>query len=365
MQRDKTTPDLIFLLAGLLIVGVCLRSAPDDGAAGFFAGRLARGLPVPQVPPDNPISEAKVQLGRRLFYDTRLSGNGTYSCGSCHQQAKAFTDGRAQAIGSTGALHPRSALSLTNVAYNLSYGWADERRRTLEAQMEVPMYNEHPIELGLKDRDAEIVSRFAQAPDEAERFRGAFPSEEPPVSMPHIVKAIASFERILLSGRSRFDRYLYDDDRSGMSPGALRGSELFFSDRLRCSRCHSSFNLSGPVRYEGSPEVPMAFHDNGVFSLDLGLFLQTERKEDMRRFRAPTLRNIAVTAPYMHDGSLPTLEAVIRHYAAGGHSGPFRSDQISGFEISQPEIDDLIAFLGSLTDEEFLTNPAFGDPHIE
>jgi cytochrome c peroxidase len=365
MQRERTTPDLVVLLAVLFIAGVCLRSAPDNGAAAFFAERLARGLPVPQVPPDNAISEPKVQLGRRLFYDTRLSGNGTYSCSSCHQQAKGFTDGRARAIGSTGASHQRSALSLTNVAYNLSYGWADEQRRTLEAQMEVPMYNEHPIELGLKDRDAEILSRFAQAPDDVERFRGAFPGEEPAVSMPHIVKAIASFERVLLSGRSPFDRYLYQDDRSGLSTEALRGSELFFSDRLRCSQCHSSFNLSGPVRYEGSPVVPMAFHNNGLFSLDLGLFLQTQRKDDIGRFRAPTLRNIAVTAPYMHDGSLPTLEAVIRHYAAGGHPGPSKSDPISGFEISRPEIDDLIAFLNSLTDEEFLTNPAFGDPHIK
>jgi cytochrome c peroxidase len=277
----------------------------------------------------------------------------------------AFTDGRARAVGSTGASHQRSALSLTNVAYNLSYGWADEQRRTLESQMEVPMYNEHPIELGLKDRDAEILSRFAQSPDDVQRFRGAFPGEDPALSMPHIVKAIASFERVLLSGRSPFDRYLYRDDRSGMSTEALRGSELFFSDRLRCSHCHGGFNLSGPVRYEGSPAVPMVFHNNGLFSLDLGLFLQTQRKEDMGRFRAPTLRNIAVTAPYMHDGSLPTLDAVIRHYAAGGHAGPSNNDQISGFEISQPQVNDLIAFLESLTDEEFLTNPAFGDPHIK
>jgi cytochrome c peroxidase len=231
--------------------------------------------------------------------------------------------------------------------------------------MEVPMYNEHPIELGLKDRDAEILSRFAQVPDDVQRFQGAFPGEDPALSMPHIVKAIASFERVLLSGRSRFDRYLYQDDRAGMSTEALRGSELFFADRLRCSQCHGGFNLSGPVRYGGSPAVPMVFHNNGLFSLDLGLFLQTQRKEDMGRFRAPTLRNIAVTAPYMHDGSLPSLDAVIRHYAAGGHAGPSNNDQISGFEISQPQVNDLIAFLESLTDEEFLTNPAFGDPHIK
>ena len=150
-----------------------------------------------------------------------------------------------------------------------------------------------------------------------------------------------------------------------MSPEALRGSALFFSNRLRCSECHGSFNLSGPVRYEGSPIVPVAFHNNGLFSLDLGLFVQTQRKDDMGRFRAPTLRNIAVTAPYMHDGSMPTLQAVVEHYAAGGHPGPFKSDSIRGFQISQPEKGDLIAFLESLTDEEFLADPALSDPHIK
>jgi cytochrome c peroxidase len=351
------------LLASLAVV--CLHAASDSGTAAFFAGRLSRGLPVPQIPADNPISEEKVQLGRWLFYDTRLSGNQTYSCSSCHQQARAFTDGRARAIGSTGEAHPRSALSLTNVAYNASYGWADEKRRTLEAQMEVPMYNEHPIELGVKGRDAEIVSRFTSRSDEVERFRAAFPEELPAVTMPHVVKAIASFERVLLSGNSPFDRYLYQDDRSGVSAQVLRGSALFFSDRLRCSECHSGFNLSGPVRHEGAPMAPLAFHNNGLFSLDLGLFAQTRRKGDMGRFRAPTLRNIAVTAPYMHDGSVPTLRAAVEHYALGGHAGPFRSDRIRGFQISPAEIDDLIAFLESLTDKDFLTNPALSDPHIK
>ena len=126
-----------------------------------FAWTLPPGLPVPKVPTDNPMSEAKVRLGRRLFYDTRLSGNGTFSCGSCHQQAHAFTDGRARAIGSTGQAHPRSAMSLTNVAYNASYGWADAAARTLEAQIAVPMFNEHPIEMGLKGNEAAVIARLA------------------------------------------------------------------------------------------------------------------------------------------------------------------------------------------------------------
>jgi cytochrome c peroxidase len=370
----------VFAGPALLLLVACL-SAADPSApvssATFFATRLPPGLPAPLVPADNPISEEKVQLGRRLFYDTRLSGNGSYSCASCHEQARAFTDGRAQAVGSTGQSHARSALSLTNVAYNVTFGWADDKRQSLEAQMEVPMYNEHPIELGLKARDAEVLARLSARDDDLARFRAAFPDDPKPVTMANVVRAIASFERVLLSGNSPLDRYIYKDDREAISPAARRGLDLFFSSRLRCGQCHSTFNLSGPVRFEGAPRIPPTFHNTGLFTLDLGLFEQTKDKADLGRFRAPTLRNIAVTGPYMHDGSIPTLAKVIEHYAAGGRAGPFR-DRASagsskyggaalteGFLISPSETEDLIAFLQSLTDGEFLANPAFGDPHIK
>jgi cytochrome c peroxidase len=376
---EKKPPDtrcravLAIAFAAFAAALISAQKAGPAGEAGFFTTRVPGGLPAPIVPPDNPISEEKVQLGRRLFYDTRLSGNGTYSCATCHQQARAFTDGRAQALGSTGQSHPRSVLSLTNVAYNASYGWADKRRLTLEAQIEVPMYNEHPIELGLKDRDAEILTRFSSSDQDVARFGAAFPDDPEPVSMPHIIKAIASFERTLLSGNSSLDRFLYKDDQSAISPAARRGLDLFFSSRLRCSQCHNSFNLSGPVTFQGGPHVPLMFHNNGLFTADLGLFEQTQDKNDLGKFRAPTLRNVAVTAPYMHDGSIPTLAEVVEHYAAGGRAGPFRPNAttygaprpLEGFSISPQEIDDLVAFLQSLTDEEFLTNPAFADPHIK
>jgi cytochrome c peroxidase len=373
-HRKKTAVPFsaLFLSA---FVAASLHSAqagPPVSSAAFFSTRLPPGLPTPLVPADNPISEEKVQLGRRLFYDARLSGNQSYSCASCHQQARAFTDGRAQAIGSTGQTHRRGALSLTNVAYNAIFGWADQNRRTLESQMDVPMYNEHPIELGLKDRDGEVLARLSADKNEVDRFKAAFPDEAEAVTMPHVVKAIASFERVLLSGSSPLDRYIFNDDRAAISPAARRGLDLFFSSRLRCSQCHASFNLSGPVTFEGAPRVPLAFHNTGVFTLDLGLFEQTKDKADLGKFRAPTLRNIAVTAPYMHDGSIPTLSKVVEHYAAGGRAGPFRSSPggyeprlMDGFVISPSETADLIAFLESLTDEEFLNNPAFGDPHIK
>jgi cytochrome c peroxidase len=338
-------------VAFVACLSVMTPSAADTGAVDFFAGRLPPWVPPPKVPADNPITDAKVDLGRRLFYDTRLSGNRTFSCASCHQQSLAFTDGRARAIGSTGAVHPRSSMSLANVAYNASFGWVDHVW-SLETQMEVPMYNERPIELGLKGRDEEVIARFTANADDMKRFEAAFPGEQPVVTIPNIIKAIASFERVLISANSAFDRYLYKDDRSGMSPAALRGVDLFFSDRLHCSECHSSFNLSGPTAFNGTlPSAPEAFfHNTGVST-------------GSEAFRAPTLRNVAVTAPYMHDGSLRTLADVVGHYARGGTPGPNVSPLVRGFAISPSELSDLVAFLESLTDEEFLKNPAFGDPH--
>jgi len=322
-------------------------------AADFFSTRLPPWFPIPKIPVDNPITGPKVELGRHLFYDVRLSGNGTYSCGSCHQQALAFTDGLAHALGSTGESHSRSTMSLANVVYNASFGW-DERRSSLEAQMEVPMQNQQPIEMGIKGREVEVLARFRANDRDADRFRAAFPEDESPVTLPNIIKAIASFQRVLISADSPFDRYLFKDDRTAMSASARRGLTLFFSDRLRCSECHGSVNLSGPTTFAGTmPSDPEAFfHDTGVAA-------------HPAKFRAPTLRNIAVTSPYMHDGSIATLADVVQHYARGGRPRREKSDRVRGFAISPSETDDLVAFLRSLTDETFLTNPAFSDPHIK
>ncbi len=317
------------------------------------------------------MSEAKVRLGRRLFYDTRLSGNGTYSCASCHTQALAFSDGRAHALGSTGQEHPRSAMSLTNVAFNASYGWAGPRARTLEAQMLVPMLNEHPIEMGLKGHEVTIVARIAKDPEDAALFTEAFAVTAGAITLDTIVKAIASFERTLVSASSPLDRYLYRDDHSALSTEAQRGMELFFSDRLACAQCHSGFNLSGPTLHKGSAPVTPSFHNTGLYNIDghgaypasdRGLIDVTHLAPDMGKFRAPTLRNIAITAPYMHDGSIPTLEAAVVHYASGGIESPFKSPRLKGFEATPRDVSDLVEFLKSLTDEEFLKNPALGPP---
>ncbi|MEP6914751.1 MAG: MbnH family di-heme enzyme [Acidobacteriota bacterium] len=370
----------LFLMLAVLGAAAAQGAAPPAPSAALpasrsapptFAWQLPRGLPVPRVPADNPISAAKVRLGRSLFYDKRLSGNGTFSCASCHQQAHAFTDARAHALGSTGQAHARSSMSLANVAYNASYGWADAGTRTLEAQMTVPMLNEHPIEMGLKGHEAEVVARLAEDPDDARLFRDAFAAEPEPVTLANVIRAIASFERTLMSANAPLDRYLYRDERDALGPAAVRGMQLFFSDRLACARCHSGFNLSGPTVHDGSPPVAPSFHNTGLYDVDgrgsypasdRGLFDKTHLPADMGRFRAPTLRNIAVTPPYMHDGSVPTLEAAVAHYASGGVKSVFKSPRLKGFTLSGTETADLLAFLDSLTDQEFLSNSAFGQP---
>jgi cytochrome c peroxidase len=311
-----------------------------------YVWSLPPGFLAPCVPSDNPMTAQKVELGRRLFYDVRLSGNGTQACASCHQQKRAFTDGLAHAVGSTGVRHPRSAMSLANVAYSASLTWTDLDKTTLEDQMLAPLLGEHPDEMGLAGHEGEALARLRADPLYAELFESAFPEEADAVSFINVRKAIATFERTILSGNSAYDRLVWKDDRDALSPSARRGMTLFFSERLACSTCHAGFTFSGPVQWDGGPAAEPRLEDDGLGG----------------RFRVPTLRNIAVTAPYMHDGRFATLEAVIDHYASGGVPSPDRSALVKGFTITREEQADLIAFLESLTDAEFLDDPSLADP---
>lgn len=319
------------------------------------------------------MSAAKVELGRRLFYDRRLSGNRTFSCASCHQQSRAFTDGRPRALGATGEEHPRGAMTLANVAYNLRFNWGDPRTKSLEEQMLVPMLGRHPVELGLAGKK-ELVLRLREDPDYRERFAEAFRGRRS-LTFRNVTRAIAAFQRTLISGDSAYDRRVFADDRGAMSAAAERGMRLFHSDRLRCDECHGGFNFSGPVTFVGAARLEPEFHNTGLFALDgaggypepnRGVFEHTRRPVDMGRFRAPTLRNVELTAPYLHDGGLSTLEEVIDFYAAGGRGAgrrsPLKSDKVSGFEISAEEKADVVEFLKSLTDHKFVTDPRFSNP---
>jgi cytochrome c peroxidase len=324
----------------------------------------------------------KVELGRHLFYDLRLSSNGTASCATCHRQELAFTDGRAAAVGSTGQTHTRGSMSLANVAYATTLTWSHPYLTDLERQAALPIFGEDPVELGWTS-EIELEERLASIPEYPALFVAAFPADPEPVSARNATQALAAFERTLISGRSPYDRWAYDADESALSDSAQRGFELFYSERLECFHCHVGFNLSDQVSYSGRafPEAP--FHNTGLYNIDgqgafpaqsTGIYELTQQAADMGKFKAPSLRNVAVTAPYMHDGSIASLSEVLDHYAAGGRTitagpnagvgsdSPLRSNLIRGFELSERERADVIAFLEALTDESFLTNPAFSDP---
>lgn len=330
----------------------------------------------PRVPVDAPMTPARIELGRRLFYDTRLSGNGTQSCATCHVQELAFTDGRARGLGSTGALHPRSPMSLINVAYRDALTWANPDVRSLELQAQVPLFGEEPIELGLSGHETRVFATLAADDIYRPLFAEAFPGEAKPVTTTSVAAALAAFERSIVSFRSPFDRYRQNEETGALSPSAQRGMVLFFSSRRAgCSNCHHGLNLDGGSKTTASPPEEVAvfqFHNTGLYNLagrlsfpadNTGLHAHTGRAEDVGKFRVPTLRNIAVTAPYMHDGSIATLDEVIDHYAAGGRTpNPNRSTGLRPFTLTAAERQDLLAFLESLTDHEALRDPRWSNP---
>jgi len=328
-------PIALLIAAATLVVAACSGGgspnvAPPDSR---FDWKLPKGFPLPLTPPDNLQTPARFALGRKLFHDRRLSANGTQSCGDCHQQSHAFSDGRPVAIGSTGEHHTRNAMTLTNAGYNASYTWDSTRVRSLEQQAVVLMFNTHPIELGVSGHEQEIVSRFD---NDVAMFVEAFPGERHPVSIRNMARALAAFERALISGHSPYDRLVYGSEENALSTAAWRGMRLFFSKRAGCSECHQGFNFSGESRYAGHSKTTPVLVRNGVTN---------------GAFRVPTLRNIELTAPYMHDGSIATIDEVIERYVVARK-----------LTLDASERADLAEFLRSLTDREFVSDARFAAP---
>jgi len=369
----------VTVAAAAVTLSGLLAAAPGSRA---WVWDLPPGFPMPKVPADNPMTIEKVELGRHLFYDTRLSVTGSFSCASCHQQSRAFADPLPRGVGATGEMHPRGSMSLANVVYTPALTWVNPNMRTLEAQALIPMFGEHPIELGLSGREDALLRAIGADSRYRRMFPAAFANEAQPISVQNITRAIAAFERTLLSGRSPYDRFLRGDT-SAISVAARRGADLFFSERLECFHCHGGFSFSGSVDHVNLPFPEVEFHNTGLYNIggtggfpreNPGLKEFTQRDDDEGRFRAPTLRNIALTAPYMHDGSVPTLDAALDHYAAGGrtittgpHAGvgsdnPNKSEFINGFTLSARERVELLAFFNSLTDSTFITDPRLANP---
>lgn len=340
----------------------------SSSAAGEFDWRLPERFSSPAVPEDNPMSSSKVELGRRLFYDVRLSVNQRQSCASCHRQELAFTDGKARAEGTTGELHPRGSMSLANVAYAGTLTWANPMLASLEEQMLLPLYGTEPSELGMKGQENRFLAQARIDSVYQSLFPKAFPDDGSPYRMENVVRAIAAFERTLISIGSPYDRYRHGGEPEAISEAAKRGEVLFFSgEKTACFQCHGGWNFGGGTRVSTETPSNPRFHNTGLYdpypAPNTGLAAHTGSAADAGKFRAPTLRNIAVTAPYMHDGSIASLEGVLDHYAAGGRTGnPQKSPILRKLTLSAEEKQDLIAFLVSLTDEAFLNDPRFGDP---
>lgn len=348
-----------------------------------FEWHIDPSLPLPEVPVENPMSDIKVNLGRLLFYDERLSVNGTMSCATCHIQALAFTDGKAQSIGATGQAHPRSAMTLVNVAYASRLTWANPLLDKLEDQALTPLFGDNPVEMGMAGHEIAITDLLRSDERYVALLPEAFPQDQDPYSLVNTVRSIATFTRTIVSNDSDYDRFLAGDEEA-INEIAKRGMELFFSERLECFHCHGGFNFTDSTTHANARIDRVGFHNTGLYNIDgegsypadnTGLYDMTGERRDMGRFKAPTLRNIAVTAPYMHDGSAATLVEVIEHYARGGRligegpyagdgrRNPFKSEFIRGFDLTDVERDDLIAFLNSLTDESVLTDSRWSNPH--
>ena len=372
------------LVMMLLLVVLAIGAATLWWSEGRdYQWQIEPNLPLPEVPTDNPMSAIKVELGRRLFYDTRLSVNNTMSCASCHLQALAFTDGKPRAIGATGIVHPRGSMTLVNVAYASRLTWANQLLSQLEDQALTPLFGDSPVEMGMSGHEDELTAMLRSDKRYAEQLPRAFPADEDPYSIVNVVRSISAFVRTIISIDSPYDHYL-NGDEGALSEQALLGMELFFSERLECFHCHGGFNFTDSTTHANANVDRVGYHNTGLYNIDgagaypsenTGLHDMTGKRRDMGRFKAPTLRNIAVTAPYMHDGSVLTLEDAISHYERGGrlladgaYSGdgrrnPFKSEFIRGFELSDDEREALLTFLDALTDQAVLTNARFSDPH--
>lgn len=302
------------------------------------------------IPADNPLTVEGVALGRRLFYEQKLSAGNTVSCATCHQQSKAFTDGRRFSIGIDGTPTKRNSMSLANLLWVRNFFW-DGRAAGLEAQAVTPLTDLHEMGQSLDSSAAKLRA----AGDYARDFDAAFGDEA--ITPQNIVKAIAQFERTLISANSPYDRYLRGEYR--FTKEEEKGFNLFFG-RANCANCHG-----------GPRTLTETYHNNGLDKdpADSGREAVTKMPYDRGRFRVVTLRNIALTAPYMHDGRFATLGQVIDHYSDHIEPSPTLSPTLrdtagrpADLRLTPDEKKSLLAFLDTLTDSTFITDPRFSRP---
>jgi cytochrome c peroxidase len=329
----KTSKPVFTTLAVAILATVCFvvtATAADDLP---FRVPLGVDMDAMNVPDDNPITKEKIELGKLLYFDTRLSKDGTVSCATCHDPSKGFTDQAPVSTGIDGQKGGRSAPTVINTAFNFFQFW-DGREPTLEAQALGPIAN--PIEMGFTVEEA--TATIAGIEGYKPFFEAAFGDSA--VTSDRIAKAIATFERTVLSGNSPWDRYVYAREKDALSESAARGLELF-EGKARCTQCHVGFNLTDGV-----------FHNLGVGmdadKPDLGRYDVTKKESDKGAFKTPTLRDLKKTAPYMHDGSVKTLMEVVELYNRGGEPNEWLDPKMQKLDLSDQEKADLVAFMESL-----------------
>lgn len=325
----------------MVLLAVSCQPEEQDTAMPFpLLMELPNGFPEVPEPDDNHFTTQRWQLGKKLFFDPILSVDASISCASCHQPDLAFSDHQAFSKGVEQRLGNRNSPSLANLAYH-PYFTREGGVPTLEMQILVPIqeHNEFDFNILL------IAERMRQDSTYVQMAWDAYEREPDPYV---ITRSLACFERSLLSGNSSYDQH--ERGESNLPPDALRGKALFFSERTQCSSCHSGFNFTD-----------YRFANNGLYSQypDEGRFRLTGNEQDMAVFKVPSLRNVELTAPYMHDGSLATLADVVAHYNSGGEDHPNKSPLLQPLFLSAQEQNDLVTFLAHLTDHSFVENPIF------
>lgn len=310
-----------------------------DGNSGGkqFYMKIPKGFPTPVIPEDNQLTIARVELGKKLFFDPILSRDFSISCATCHHPEKSFSDTVALSKGVFGRKGLRNSPSLANIAYKNQF-FMDGGVPTLELQVTAPIQDHNEMDLNILD----VVQRLKSEPDYVKLSMQAYNQEPSPYV---ITRAIASYERTLISGNSSYDQYK-NGNETALTHSQKRGMGLFYSARTNCSSCHSGFNFTSNN-----------FENIGLYSLykDSGRMRVTLNEVDRGKFIVPSLRNVAVTAPYMHDGSMESLEEVIDFFNGGGHTHSNKSYLVKNLSLTNQEKNDLVNFLKSLTDNEFLT----------
>lgn len=330
----------------LIVLVFALSSCNQDAEEPIDYLNLPPWFPDMEIPPENQLTAERIALGRKLFYDVRLSRDESISCGTCHRQSNAFAENQPIATGVDQRLGLRNTTTLANIGFT-DIMFMDGGVITLELQVQSPIFEHTEFDFTI----AEFLDRIAGDATYERMFKEAYDREPDAFG---ISRSVAAFERTLVSGNSRFDQFEYLDDVNALSESEKRGRDIFFSAEASCTECHT------PPLFTN-----YSFENIGLYVnyTDTGRARITELSQDVGKFKVPTLRNIAQTAPYMHDGSMQTLEDVVEHFNAGGVGHPNQSALVKPLGLSEQDKADLVAFLESLTDQQFLTNPDFSDPN--